>query len=148
MPMTQNPRTLTAANSVILFSAEGYFDQPIRLEGFQADNAFGFGDAALGETRMGVDGKQSGGWTSHEVDFNVFLEANSVSREQMENLRSWINSNKETTSIAFDISLPSTGRRMLAKGFLVSSTGGTNAHKLLQGTQYTFRLVLNGEESI
>ena len=60
--MGQNPRTVTAANSVVMFKAVGYFDQAIQLQGFQVDNAFGFGDATVGETRIGVDGKQSGGW--------------------------------------------------------------------------------------
>lgn len=148
MSMGHNPRTLTAANSVVLFKAQGYFDTPIRLEGFQVDNAFDFGDAAIGETVIGVDGLQSGGWTSHEVAVNLFLEANSASREQLENFRGWINSNKETALCTIDITIPATGRRVVASGFLVSTTGGTAAQKLLQGTQYTFNLVINGEESI
>lgn len=148
MTMGHNPNTITAANSVVLFKAEGYFDQAIQLQGFQADNAFSFGDATIGETRMGVDGKQSGGWVSHEVLFNVFLEANSASREQMENFRGWCNARKETTLCTFDITFPSTGRRVVASGYPVTQSGGTSAQKLLQGTQYGFNLVVNDEESI
>lgn len=148
MSMGHNPRTLTAANSIILFSAEGYFDTPIQLQGFQVDNAFTFGDATSGETRMGVDGLQSGGWVSHDVPFTVFLEGNSVSRQQMEEFRSWCNTRKETALCTFDVTLPATGKRTVASGFLVSNSGGTSAQKLLAGSQYVFNLVINGEETI
>ena len=73
MTMSQNPRTITSANSVLMFSADGYFDTPIQVQGFQADNAFTFGDATSGETRIGIDGKQSGGWVSHEVPVTIFI---------------------------------------------------------------------------
>lgn len=146
--MGHNPRTVTAANSIVLFTAEGFYDTPIQLQGFQVDNAFGFGDATMGETRMGVDGKQSGGWVSHEVTLNVFLEANSASRNQMEDLRSWMNQRMETTLCTFDITLVSTGRRMVYSGYPVTQTGGSSAQKLLQGSQYGFNVVANGEESI
>jgi|SRR5690625_2801518 len=148
MTMGHNPRTLTAANSIILFRAEGYFDTAIQLQGFQADNAFTFGDATIGETRIGVDGLQSGGWVSHEVPFTVFLEGNSESRQLMEEFRAWMNARKETALCTFDITLVATGKRVVASGFLVSQSGGTSAQKLLAGSQYVFNLVVNGEESI
>lgn len=148
MTMGHNPRTLTAANSVILFSAEGYFDTPIQLQGFQVDNAFTFGDATVGETRMGVDGLQSGGWVSHEVPLTIFLEANSESRQQMEEFRAWMNAQKETALCTFDITLVATGKRTVGKGFMVSQSGGTSAQKLLAGSQYVFNLVVNSEDTI
>lgn len=148
MAMGQNPRTLTAANSVVMFTAQGYFDNAIQLQGFQIDNAFSFGDATIGETRIGVDGKQSGGWVSHEVPVTVFLEANSVSRQQLEDYRAWINANMETSLCTLDITIPSIGKRILASGFLVSQSGGPSAQKLINGTQYVFNMVITGEESI
>jgi hypothetical protein len=148
MPMGQNPRTITAANSVVMFTAAGYFDQAIQLQGFQVDNAFGFGDATVGETRMGVDGKQSGGWVAHEVPVTVFFEANSASRLQMEQYRAWCNANQETSLCTLDITIPSIGRRIQAGGFMVSQGGGPSAQKLINGTQYVFNMVINSEESI
>jgi hypothetical protein len=146
--MGQNPRTITAANSVVMFTAAGYFDQAIQLQGFQVDNAFGFGDATVGETRMGVDGKQSGGWVAHEVPVTVFLEANSASRLQMEQYRAWCNANQETSLCTLDITIPSIGRRVQASGFMVNQGGGPSAQKLINGTQYVFNMVINSEESI
>lgn len=148
MAMGQNPRTITAANSVVMFSAAGYFDQAIQLQGFQVDNAFGFGDATIGETRIGVDGQQSGGWVSHEIPVTVFLEANSPSRELMENFRAWMNAQMETARCTLDITIPSIGRRVVATGFMVSHTGGPSAQKLISGTQYVFNMLINSEESV
>lgn len=148
MAMGNNPKTITAANSVVMFKAAGYYDQAIQLQGFQVDNAFGFGEAKIGETRIGVDGKQSGGWVSHEVPVTVFLEANSISRPQMEQYRAWCNSNQETSLCTLDITIPSIGRRIHASGFMVSQGGGPSAQKLINGTSYVFNMVLNGEESI
>lgn len=148
MPMGQNPRTITAANSVVMFKAAGYFDQAIQLQGFQVDNAFGFGDATVGETRIGVDGKQSGGWVSHEVPVTVFLEANSASRQQMEGFRGWCNANQETALCTLDITIPSIGKRIEASGFMVSQGGGPSAQKLINGTQYVFNMVINNEDNI
>lgn len=148
MAMGQNPRTITAANSVVMFSAEGYFDNAIQLQGFQIDNAFTFGDATIGETRIGVDGKQSGGWVSHEVPVTVFLEANSASRQPLEDYRAWVNANMETSRCTLDITIPSIGKRIIASGFLVSQSGGPSAQKLINGTQYVFNMVITGEEAI
>lgn len=148
MTMGHNPRTLTAANSVVMFKAQGFYDQAIQLQGFQVDNAFGFGDATVGETRIGVDGKQSGGWVSHEVQVTVFLEANSESRAQMEELFAWMNARMETALCTLDITIPSIGRRIVASGFPVTKTGGPSAQKLINGSQYVFNMVINAEESV
>lgn len=147
MTMTNNPRTITAANSVVMFKAAGYYDQAIQLQGFQVDNAFSFGDATMGETRVGVDAKQSGGWVAHEVPVTVFFEANSPSRIQMEQFRAWMNANQETALCTLDITIPSIGRHVSASGFMVSQSGGTSAQKLLNGTQYVFNMIINSEEA-
>lgn len=148
MAMGQNPRTITAANSVVMFKAEGYFDQAIQLQGFQVDNAFDFGDATVGESRIGVDGQQSGGWVSHEVPVTVFLEANSPSRPLMEDFYAWMNANMETVRCTLDVTMPSIGRRVVATGFPISKSGGPSAQKLINGTQYVFNMTINNEEAV
>lgn len=148
MAMGNNPRTITSANAIVMFTAVGFFDTPIQLQGFQVDNMLSFGDVTIGETRIGVDGKQSGGWVSHETPVTVFLEANSPSRTQMEEYRAWLNKNQETGLVIIDATFPSTGKRSVATGFMVQQSGGTSAQKLLAGTQYVFNTVVNGEEAI
>ena len=70
---TVSDRTLTAANSILLMRVKGFNDNFVQIEGYAADNAFDFGQGKIGETMMGVDGKQSGGFTPYEVDFNIQL---------------------------------------------------------------------------
>lgn len=77
---TNIDKTLTAANSILLVRAKGYNKSWVKMEGYAADNAFDFGQGAIGETVIGVDGVQSGGFTPYEVDLNIQLQANSPSR--------------------------------------------------------------------
>lgn len=78
---TVSDRTLTAANSILLMRVKGFNDNFVQIEGYAADNAFDFGQGKIGETMMGVDGQQSGGFTPHEVDFNIQLAPTSKSRD-------------------------------------------------------------------
>lgn len=148
MPMTNNTKTLTAANSIVMLRCKGVYDSFIRIQGFQADNAWAFNDATIGETKMGVDGKQSGGYTPHEVPFVLYLEANSSSIDVMENIRKDFNQNMETRLIDFVVELPAIKKRYSGSGYWVNLSGGTSGQKLLAGSQFTFNLVLNGAEDI
>ena len=146
MPMGHNPLTITSANAVLMLRCKGVYDNFIKLQGFQADNAWGFGDANIGESRMGVDGKQSIGYTPHEVEWTLFLEANSPSVDIMENIRKDFNANMESRLIDIVVEVPSVKKRFKASGALIKLTGGISGEKLLAGSQYTFNLMLNGAE--
>ena len=146
MPMGHNPLTITSANAVLMLRCKGVYDNFIKLQGFQADNAWGFGDANIGESRMGVDGKQSIGYTPHEVEWTLHLEANSPSVDIMENIRKDFNANMESRLIDIVVEVPSVKKRFKASGALIKLTGGISGEKLLAGSQYTFNLMLNGAE--
>ncbi|SCC09399.1 MULTISPECIES: phage tail fiber protein [Snodgrassella] len=148
MPMGHNPLTITAANSVLMLRCQGVYDNYITLKGFQADNAWGFGDANIGESRMGVDGQQSIGYTPHEVEWTLHLEANSPSIAILENIRKDFNANMETRPIDIVVEIKAVKKRYSATGALISLSGGVSGQKLLAGNQYKFRLVLNGGEDI
>ncbi|EBN0073482.1 hypothetical protein ZZ27_26315 [Salmonella enterica subsp. enterica serovar Virchow] len=148
MPMGHNPKTITSANSVLMLRCEGVYDDYIRIQGFQADNAWEFGEANIGETRMGVDGKQSIGYTPHETPWTLYLEANSVSTQAMENIRKDFNSNMETRFIEIIVEMPSIGKRYQGKGGMTTMTGGASGKKLLDGTSYNFNMVFEGAEEI
>lgn len=143
---TISDRTLTAANSVFLVRAKGFNDNFIRIEGYAADNAFDFGQGQIGETRMGVDGKQSGGFTPHEVDFNVQLESTSKSRDFFDALANHIKKKQETLVVEFSVEVPAIKKRHHATGFMVETAGGTTAKKLLEPATYSFRVIANTEE--
>ncbi|PCP71441.1 hypothetical protein CQA25_18775 [Morganella morganii] len=146
--MGHNPKTITSANSVLMLRCEGVYDDYIRIQGFQADNAWEFGEANIGETRMGVDGKQSIGYTPHETPWTLYLEANSVSTQVMENIRKDFNSNMETRFIEIIVEMPSIGKRYQGKGGMTTMTGGASGKKLLDGTSYNFNMVFEGAEEI
>lgn len=146
--MGHNPRTITSANAVLMLRCEGIYDNFVQIQGFQADNAWNFGESNIGETRMGVDGKQSIGYTPHETQWTLYLEANSVSTQVMENIRKDFNSNMESRYIEVTVEIPSIGKRYSAKGALTSMTGGASGKNLLDGTSYNFNMVFNGAEEI
>ena len=73
-------KTLTSANSVLLWKAYGYSDQFALARGYKADSAFDFSDVTIGETSMGVDGIQSGAYIQHEHTFTLTFEPNSPTR--------------------------------------------------------------------
>lgn len=148
MPMGHNPRTITAANAVLMLRCKGVYDEFVTIQGFQADNAWNFGEANIGETRMGVDGKQSIGYTPHETPWTLYLEANSASVQIMETIRKEFNSNMEARFIDVIVEIPSIGKRYSATGGLTSMTGGASGKKLLDGTSYNFNMVFNGAEEI
>lgn len=148
MPMGHNPNTITSANSVLMMKCEGVYDNQVQITGFQADNAAIFGDSSIGETRMGVDGKQSIGYTPHETQFSIYLEANSPAISYFENIRKDFNENMEARFIEFYLTIPSIKKRFHGKGGMISLTGGASAKKLLEGSAYTFNMVFNGGEDI
>ncbi|ULJ66171.1 hypothetical protein [Wielerella bovis] len=133
-------KTLTSANSTVLWRAKGYNDQFARLEGYQADNAFTFGEGAIGETVMGVDGFQSGAYTPHEVDFNVHLQANSPSRFHLDQVFNKIIQQQETMLFEFQIDIPSIKMRFICKGFPVNVARGATAKKTLDGANFSWKL--------
>ncbi|HEM6868939.1 TPA: hypothetical protein U2I64_001616 [Providencia stuartii] len=148
MPMGHNENTITSANSVMMLRCEGVYDNWVRILGFQADNAWEFGDANIGETRMGVDGRQSIGYTPHETPWTLYLEANSPSIQIMENIRKDFNANMETRFIEIIIEMPSIGKRYTGKGGMTGMKGGPSGKKMLDGTAYNFNMVTNGADEI
>lgn len=83
MPMGHNLLTITSAYSVLMLRCTGVYDNFINIKGFQADNAWGFEEANIAETRMGMDGLQSQGqgYTPPKLEWTLHLEANSPSIE-------------------------------------------------------------------
>lgn len=146
--MGHNEKTITSANSVMMLRCEGVYDNWVRILGFQADNAWEFGDANIGETRMGVDGRQSIGYTPHETPWTLYLEANSPSIQIMENIRKDFNANMETRFIEIIIEMPSIGKRYTGKGGMTAMKGGPSGKKMLDGTAYNFNMVTNGADEI
>ena len=143
---TVSDRTLTAANSILLMRVKGFNDNFVQIEGYAADNAFDFGQGKIGETMMGVDGQQSGGFTPFEVDFNIQLAPTSKSRDYFDQFTNDILQRQETRMVEFSVEIPAVEKRYTATGFLVEVPGGTTAKKTLESVTYSFRIVVKPEE--
>lgn len=148
MTMGHNPNTITSANSVILFRCKGIYDNWVKIEGGQADSFLSFSDVTFAETQMGVDGKQSIGFTPHETPVTLSLAPNSASVPVLENVYNDFVANMEVRYCEFQVTYPSVKRKQTLKGTIVSKNGGTSINKLLDGHTYNFSMVSQGIENI
>lgn len=71
--------TITSANSQVILSVPDVFPSPIPIQGYAADDAFTQGAFDMAETKMGVDGILSAGYTPSPKPFDVMLQADSPS---------------------------------------------------------------------
>nr|DAS26629.1 MAG TPA: Protein of unknown function (DUF3277) [Caudoviricetes sp.] len=141
------PKTLTSANSVLLWKAKGYTDQFIQAQGYKTDSAFDFSDATIGETVMGVDGIQSGAYIQHEHQLTITFEANSPTRAHFAKMYERMTQQMETFPFEFQVDIPSLGVRRIAKGFMIN-LAGFSAKKHMDAGSYTFNLGVVTEEEI
>lgn len=141
-------KTLTSANAVVMIRCKGVYDNWIRLQGFQADNAFAFGEANIAETVIGVDGHQAAGYTAHEMSWTLYLLASSASIQVMENIRKDANKNMEVRKIEFRIEIQATKELYTPTGYLTKTSGGATAKKILEGRQYDFNVINHGAEEL
>lgn len=146
MAMGHNPNTITSANSIVLFRCRGVYDTWVQLEGAQSDAFVSFSDVTLGQTRMGVDGKQSIGFIPHETPTTLSLEANSPSIKIMETVYNRFIQNMEVGFCEFQISYPSVKRKQSLSGGITTKSGGTGIAQLLTGNTYNFNLMSKGIE--
>lgn len=140
-------KTLTSANSVLLWKAKGYTDQFAQAYGYKTDSAFDFNDVTVGQTVMGVDGIQSGAFIQHEHQLTITFEANSPTRAHFARMYERMVSQQETFPFEFQVTIPSLGIRRVAKGFMVS-IAGISAKKTMEAGTYAFNLGSVTEEEI
>jgi hypothetical protein len=100
--MTVNTKTLTSANVIFRVRCKGLFDQYVTLNGFQPDNSTSFGDRTIAETRMGIDGKLSGGKVNNTAQFTAYFEPNSNAQTDMDQYLAY-NANVENDALVWDI---------------------------------------------
>lgn len=141
------PKTLTSANSVLLWKAKGYTDQFVQAQGYKTDSAFDFSDVITGETVMGVDGIQSGAYIQHEHQLTITFEANSPTRAHFAKMYERMTEQMETFPFEFQVDIPSLGIRRIAKGFMINFAG-FSAKKRMDAGSFTFNLGVLTEEEI
>ena len=84
--MATNNRAITAANAVIMLSADGLFPVPQQIQGFARDRIFTSDAVERAETMMGVDGRLSAGFVYNEVPMAITLMGDSPSNDFFEAL--------------------------------------------------------------
>lgn len=140
-------KTLTSANSVLLWKAKGYLDRFAQAQGYKTDSAFDFADATIGETVIGVDGIQSGAYIQHEHQLTITFEANSPTREHFAKIYERMKRDMETFPFEFQVDIPSLGIRRRASGFMIN-LAGISSKKRMDAGSFTFNLGLVTEEAI
>lgn len=69
--------TITSANSVMTLNVPGVFPAAITVQGYAADDAFTQSAFDMAETRMGVDGTLSAGYTPSAKPLDIMLQPDS-----------------------------------------------------------------------
>lgn len=130
--------TLTSANSVFMLAVGGVYPVPQQIQGYATDDAFTTQDVSPVETRMGVDGILSGGYTPYPTVIEITLQADSPSIDIFEIWGTAQDVAREVFIANATVSLPGTGRKYtLTKGFLTGFSKMPANQKILGPQKYT-----------
>lgn len=127
--------TITSANSSVVFVVPEVIPVPQFIQGYAADDAFTQEAFDLAETRMGVDGQLSGGYTPSVKRFTIVLMPDSPSLAFFENWKAAIEAAKDQLpdGSSITVTLPSIGKAyLLNKLFFKNSSGMPSAKKVLE----------------
>lgn len=129
---------ITAANSVVMLSANKLYNVPIQLQGFSADDIFGAEAIDTAEVLMGVDGKMSSGFIHVPVKWSVTLQADSGSNAIFDAIYGAEKIAQEKFILQGVVVLPSIGTTwVMNNGVLTSYQPVPDAKKVLQPRKYT-----------
>lgn len=125
--------TITSANSVVTFTVPGLYPTGVQLQGYSAERAWNTDQVQLAETQMGVDGRQTAGYTPMPVKQTFSLQADSPSKAVLLAIANAMKAARDVFYITADISLPSTGEAFTCnRGVLTEFKPLPDAGKVLQ----------------
>lgn len=128
---------ITSANATVAMAVEGL--PSIMLDHFSADSSFTSDTVQAAETRMGVDGHMSAGYTPAIKTVTINLEAGSSSTQYMQLLRQVQEANLKPYKVQMVISIPSIGKRYtFSNGVLQSFKDLPDGQNVLSPTQWVF----------
>lgn len=132
--------TITSANASVALTVQGVFGNvPQLLGGFEADDAFTQAAYDVAETRMGVDGILSAGYTPTPKPFAITFKADSPSILVFDTWGLAEAAAKEKFVSGMVIAMPSIGKQFLFNvGWLKNFKALPDAKKVLEGMTYTF----------
>lgn len=125
--------TITSANSSFILRVPTVFVVPQLIQGYATDDAFTQEAFDLTETRMGVDGNLSGGYTPSPKRLTVMLMPDSVALDVFLTWKAAIEAAKETFSGQWVIAMPAISKAFTGnKVFFKNSQGMPSAKKVLE----------------
>ena len=128
---------ITSANATVAMAVEGL--PSIMLDHFSADSSFTSDTVQAAETRMGVDGHMSAGFTPAIKTVTINLEAGSASTQYMQLLRQVQEVNLKPYKVQMVISIPSILKRYtFSNGVLQSFKDLPDGQNVLSPTQWVF----------
>ena len=128
---------ITSANATVAMAVEGL--PSIMLDHFSADSSFTSDTVQAAETRMGVDGHMSAGYTPAIKTVTINLEPGSSSTQYMQLLRQVQETNMRPYKVQMVISIPSIGKRYsFSEGVLQSFKDLPDGQNVLSPTQWVF----------
>jgi hypothetical protein len=130
--------TITSANSSIILSVPDVFPTSIVLQGYATDDEFAHESFDITETRMGVDGVLSAGFTPNPKRVTLAFQADSPSIAAFDAWGSAQESAREAFQGSLIIALPSIGKQFTCNvGWLRGFKKLPDAKKVLEPQQYT-----------
>lgn len=130
---------ITDANSVVILSVDDLYPAGVQIQGFSTDTAWTAGDSQIAETRMGVDGRLSAGYTPQPRTITISLEASSPSLEVMRNIVETSRVNKACYTCTMQITIPAQGKEYnLTNGVLQTAHDLSDGKKTLDPSSFTF----------
>ena len=125
--------TITSANSSFILNVPNVFVVPQVIQGYAADDAFTQEAFDLTETRMGVDGVLSGGYTPSPKRLTVMLQPDSIALVVFLQWKAAIEAALETFPGGINIAYPSIGYGFeLGTVFFKNSQGMPSAKKVIE----------------
>lgn len=129
--------TLTSANAVLRLGVASIFPNAQQIQGFDTDDAFATARVTPAQTKMGVDGKLSGGYVPTEKKTTIFLQADSASNQFFDTWQAQQDAAQESFVAFGIIIIPALSQSFaLTRGFLTGYPVMSTAKKIMQRLEY------------
>ena len=132
-------RDITSANSTAVMYVD-VFPAGVKFEQYSADGAWASDAYAVLETRMGVDGKMSAGYTPVEKEVTFTFQANSPTLDKLDIIWQTMEVSKTPLFGQISINVPSIKKQyVLANVVMMNYKLLPDAQKVLEPIDVTFR---------
>jgi hypothetical protein len=130
--------TITSANASVIISIPAVFPVDQILQGFAADDAFAHESFDMTETRMGVDGILSAGYTPNPKRYTITFQPDSPSILIFDTWGAAMEAAKEAFQASMVIAMPSIGKAFnFNVGWLKNFKKLPDAKKVLEPQAYS-----------